>query len=316
MIDIYLGLALAGGLSTAAFYGAWCISQRAPSRTCDLFATALVLGLMVFIRDFWNSGALVKVLPFSNLIVVGNWMVPAVAVLGGLAWRRIPGRSARKGILIGTMMCVAGYSLVHPLRGSVPHCDNRWRNEVCLQSTNASCSPASAATLLRWYQIPATEQEMAELCLTREEGTYWQGLYRGLKLKTMGTDWDVEVFTSKSSADLQDMVCEGPVILTVGIPKEGYVNPTYEADYGWVPGVSHSVVLFEFLPRQFVRIGDPSVIEGQEKWTRRDLDVLWQGHGIRLVHRSRFHESTAARKRRSQTVSSETRPSLDILARF
>ena len=36
----------------------------------------------------------------------------------------------------------------------------------------------------------STEQEMAELCLTRH-GTSWQGLYRGLKLKTAGTGWDV-----------------------------------------------------------------------------------------------------------------------------
>lgn len=314
MIDIYFGLAIAGGLSTLAFYGAWCLSRNAPSRLCDLLATALVLALMLFIRDLWNSGSLARVLPFSNLIVLGNWMVPTVALLGGLAWRRIPGRNLRKGILIGTMMCVAGYSLVHPLRGQVPHCDNKWRNEVCLQSTNASCSPASAATLLRWYKIPATEQEMAELCLTRTEGTYWQGLYRGLKIKTKGTEWDVEVFTNRDSVDLQDMVHEGPVILTVGIPKDSYVNPVFEADWGWVPGVSHSVVLFEFLPEQLVRIGDPSVDDGLEKWTRADLDVLWHGHGIRLVPRGRKTELAASRKHRTQSVSLEQ--TTQSLARF
>lgn len=316
MIDIYLGLAIAGGLSTMAFYGAWCLSRKAPTRLCDLVATALVLALMLFIRDLWNSCALAKVLPYSNLIVLGNWMVPTVALLGGLAWRRIPGRYFRKGILIGTMMCVACYSLVHPLRGQVPHCNNRWRNEVCLQSTNASCSPASAATLLRWYQIPTTEQEMAELCLTRQEGTYWQGLYRGLKLKTKGTAWDVEVFTCRDLQELQDFVAEGPVILTVGIPKNTYVNPSYIVDWGWIPGVSHSVVLFKFLPQRLVRIGDPSIDDGTESWSQADLQVLWHGHGIRLVPRDRSADSLAMRKRRAEPIAVERQPAPQTLVRF
>jgi len=314
MIDIYLGLAVAGAMSAVAFYAAWRLSRTAPPRLCNLLAIALVLTLMLFIRDLWNSQALARLLPFSNLIVLGNWMVPTVALLGGLAWHRMPGRVFRKCVLVGTMMCVAGYSLVHPLRGQVPHCNNIWCNEVCLQSTNASCSPASAATLLRWYHIPATEQEMAELCLTRREGTYWQGLYRGLKLKTQGTDWDVEVFSGRNLADLQEKTETGPVILTVGIPKDSNVNPIYQQDWGWVPGVSHSVVLFRFLPRQLVRVGDPSVDDGQENWTRVDLQVLWQGYGIRLVPRGSKSQVLTAHRHKSHIDSEERQPA--ILAKF
>ncbi len=315
MIDIYFGLALAGGLSVSAFYGAWCLSRQAPPRLCDLLAIALVLALMLFIRDLWDSRTLARLLPYSNLIVVGNWMVPTVALLGGLAWHRMPGRFFRKGVLIGTMMSVAGYSLVHPLCGQVPHCANVWRNEVCLQSTSASCSPASAATLLRWYQIPATEQEMAELCLTRQEGTYWQGLYRGLKLKTRGTPWDVEVFSSRDLLELKDKAATGPVILTVGLPKDAKVSEIYEKDWGWIPGVSHSVVLFGFLPRQMVRVGDPSVDDGQENWTRSDLAVLWHGYGLRLVPRPGTAEALMAQRRAPQPPLAEER-SPQILARF
>ena len=78
-----------------------------------------------------------------------------------------------------------------PLLGRTPACSERWDElGTCLQTTDYTCSPACAATLLKKYGIAATEQEMAELCLTRR-GTSWQGLYRGLKLKTAGTDWDV-----------------------------------------------------------------------------------------------------------------------------
>lgn len=314
MIDIYLGLVIAAGMSAVAFYGAWMLSRKAPPRLCNLLAIAVVLTLMLFIRDLWNSQALVRFLPYSNLIVLGNWMVPTVALLGGLAWHRMPGRFFRKSLLVGTMLCVAGYSLVHPLCGQVPHCDNVWRNEVCLQSTNASCSPASAATLLRWYQIPATEQEMAELCLTRREGTYWQGLYRGLKLKTRDTPWDVEVFATKNLAELQEMTLNGPVILTVGLPKNAKVSPVYEADWGWVPGVSHSVVLFRFLPRHQVRVGDPSVDDGQENWTQTDLEVLWQGYGIRLVPRSGEPEILTAEP--NQRRLTPPRAASHVLAQF
>ena len=37
---------------------------------------------------------------------------------------------------------------------------------------------------------------MAELCLTRR-GTSWMGLYRGLKLKTEGTPWKVEMVSDR-----------------------------------------------------------------------------------------------------------------------
>src|SRR5260221_7046371 len=47
--------------------------------------------------------------------------------------------------------------------------------------------------------ISATEQEMADLCITRR-GTYWQGLYRGLKLKTAGTLWEDRKSTRLNSS--------------------------------------------------------------------------------------------------------------------
>ena len=310
MTDIYLGLALAGGLSALAFAWSARLGRRISARLCDLLAIALVLFLLLFIRDLWSSQVLVEWLPYSNLIVLGNWMAPTVALLGGLAWHRVPGRAIRRCGLVGTMLIIAGYSVVHPLVGQVPQCNNTWRNDVCIQSTNASCSPASAATLLKWYGIPATEQEMAELCLTRPEGTYWQGLYRGLKLKTQGTPWDVEVFSSRDLKQLEEKIQTGPVILTVGIPKNAKVNSAYCHDWGWVPGVSHSVVLFKFLRFGQVRIGDPSVEDGQENWNREDLKFLWQGSGIRLVSR-------AAASRRVATVPKGPAKSMPgVIARF
>jgi hypothetical protein len=77
------------------------------------------------------------------------------------AWFR---RSYTAALLAG----VAGLAAVIPLLGNVPKCGEHWdRLGTCLQTTRYTCSPAAAATLLRKYDIDATEQEMAELCLTR-----------------------------------------------------------------------------------------------------------------------------------------------------
>ena len=59
---------------------------------------------------------------------------------------------------------------------------------ICLQSTGYSCGPAAAATLLHHYGVSATEDEMAELCVTRGGGTRTAGtsdagILRGLRHK-------------------------------------------------------------------------------------------------------------------------------------
>jgi hypothetical protein len=166
--------------------------------------------------------------------------------------------------------------------GAPPHCTDVWTDGVSRQSTDATCSAAAAATLLRAHDIPATEREMAELCLTRRQGTNWQGLYRGLKLKTAGTPWDVEVFHC-NLRELQATL-SGPAILTVQLgPNQ--TDQRYIDDFGWIPGLSHSAVLFRFSPDGLlVEMGDPSV--GREEWSTDDLRILWTGKGMRLVRRT------------------------------
>ena len=68
---------------------------------------------------------------------------------------------------------------------------------------------------MREHGIQASEQEMVELCLTRADGTPALGLYRGLKLKTRGTPWNVEVFRS-GLEDLRN-ADRWPVILLVDV---------------------------------------------------------------------------------------------------
>lgn len=231
----------------------------------------------------WDQIWLSRLLPVSFLILVGNWLPIFASALAGAAscFAGLP--QWRRGLAVGGLLVVGGFALISPLCGASPVCANRWQGEICLQTTSFTCSAASAATLLRAHGIEATEQEMAELCLTnsRRMGTSWQGLYRGLSLKTLGTAWKVEVF-QEGPADLKQSA--RPVILVACLPRDGWgVNPIYREACGWVPGQPHAVVYFESLDDQTLVMGDPQF--GRELWKRADLDVLWSGLGFRLVPR-------------------------------
>jgi hypothetical protein len=141
------------------------------------------------------------------------------------------------------------------------------------------------------HGIEATEQEMAELCLTRH-GTNWMGLYRGLKNKTAGTAWDVEVSTC-SAMELQAL--NQPAILSVGLPSAGNLDRSTQAEFGWTPGVRHSIVLLSFTRDDLVDIVEPTAGVGRERWTVANLHEFYLNQCVRLVRRdgpvsSRSHE--------------------------
>lgn len=173
------------------------------------------------------------------------------------------------------------FAAVQPLLGRPPACGDRWDQQgICRQTTPYTCTPACAATVLKMHGIPATEQELAELCLTRR-GTTWQGLYRGLKRKTANAPYEVEVFTG--SADSLRRLTPDCLVLTVGLPRGADVDPIYEQQYSWTRGTMHTVLLFDFAANDRVDMADPDV--GKEQWTVEDLRVLYRGRALRLRRR-------------------------------
>ena len=70
------------------------------------------------------------------------------------------------------------------------------------------------------------------------------------------------------------------MLINVELRRGENVDPRYQKLWGWIPGVSHSVVLFRFLPSGRIEIGDPDI--GRETWNIDALRVLWHGNGIRL----------------------------------
>jgi hypothetical protein len=285
MADIYWGLTVIGSLAVSVFLLAYWLGRRLPRRLGNAAALIVVLALFAYIQFLWYNTRLVHCLPLSNVIVTGNWFPLAAGALGGLAWHRIPGRCLRRGMFVGGLSGASIYSVCYPLLGAVPQCTDMWQREICLQSTTKTCTPACAATLLRSHGISATEEEMARLCLTRA-GTTWMGLYRGLKLKTAGTGWDVDVV----SCDADELLTmhAGPMILCVGLPPGKRLDdqPLNLTGWGWMHGVGHSVVLLRPTSHGRVLIADPMPSVGSEEWTRMDVKYLYRGTAVRLVKRS------------------------------
>ena len=281
MADLYIGIVIIAIVSAALLaLGLW-LGRRLPPRDVGLLIMFGVLLLLAFEKFAWDKLWLARMLPFSNVVILGNWYPLIAAFLGGLAWRRIPGRPLRRGILIVPLLILSWAGVERVMFGSPPPLKNHWSHGVSLQTSNASCSAAAAATLLHTVGISSDESEMAQVCLTRPDGTSMLGLYRGLKLKTNGTSWKPVPFAGMSLEELE-LSMHGAVLLTVEL-EPGTKNAEHFRRWGWDVGMRHSVVIFSFLPGHLVEIGDPET--GREVWTLDELQSLWHGEAIRLEKR-------------------------------
>ena len=284
MQDLYLGLAVMAVLSDCAFV----LGNRLAGGhrwVGNGLAIATVLLTLFYIRFAWDDIRLARLLPFSDLVIVGNWLPLASTFLAGVVWRRI--RHWRRVVGVAALWIAGGYAAATPLLAKPPVCEDNWtpRREACLQTTSATCTPACAATLLSLHGIQVTEGEMARLCLTTSRGTNWTGLFRALKLKTHGSRYDVRVL-SGSARDLLATL-RTPAILSVGLPMDTRPDSYYRTKWVWNPGEEHSVILLGFSKDGLLHISDPDDRIVFETWHRRDLEVLWRGQGMTLVERPR-----------------------------
>jgi hypothetical protein len=281
--DLITGCSIIAALAAALFVLTLRVTRPFPSRTLNLLALLTVCSLGWYIQNVWYDVRLTRWLPYASLIVLGNWLPLFAAVLAAVAWQNAARSRVRQVILTGAMIATGSFALVYPMLGSAPECGHRWdKMGTCLQTTKLTCSAACAATLLKRHGIDATEQEMAELCLTRQ-GTSWQGLYRGLKLKTAGTPWDVEILRCRPDELAQ--LADRPLILSVGLESGLPADTEFTREFGWVPGVNHSVVLTGFTKSGLAIIADPSIEMSREQWDRPMLSTLWRGYAIQLVPR-------------------------------
>lgn len=281
MLDIYLAMTLMLSLSAAAgVLAARLVQSRSGRLRLGLVALA-VAGIVAHMAFLYDRLVLALMLPVPAAVVLGNLVPVFVGVVVGLVWGAAGVHVTRAAPLLTALVAVLLRVMYVPLLRHAPQCEDVWKDGVCIQTTQATCGAAATATLLEHYGMATTEAEMARLCLTSPEGTLRLGMYRGLLRETAGTPWTVEVF-SGDVAKLRS-VADDPVILFVGLRRGQRVDPRYAREWGWTPGLRHTVVLFGFTGDGRIEIGDPSV--GREKWSVEALDVLWDGKGLRLVPR-------------------------------
>jgi hypothetical protein len=75
------------------------------------------------------------------------------------------------------------------------------------------------------------------------------------------------------------------MILSVGLDASAPANSEFTLEFGWVPGVNHSVVLEGFRADGTAVIADPSQEMSREHWDRLTLRTLWRGYAMHLVQR-------------------------------
>jgi hypothetical protein len=136
--------------------------------------------------------------PFTELSASGAGFIAGLLhgrFSTGDRFRRIAGRWFFPGILgIGLLVPYLKPIVRPPVWKQF---QDRWSDDVCLQTSESSCGPACAATLLRRLGKSATEEEIARASFTSRNGTENWHLARALRARGQqvqfvfepGTNW-------------------------------------------------------------------------------------------------------------------------------
>lgn len=280
-IDLWIAIAVMTVLAAAAAAVVVTKLHSEAGQGTMLGLTVSAFGMVIFL--LYGSGQLfwARLIPVSAAIIYSNLAAIFAATAAGWAWR-LPNTPAWRratlaiGLAISSVVAILWPLLSIALRPPPPGGD-RWIQGVAKQTSWATCSPAAAATLFRGEGITVSEAEMIPLCLTDYAGTPTLGLYRGVKLIANRHDRRVVLLEGGFARLVADD--DWPVLLSVRLPF-GVDDRRFVEQWGWIPGMGHSVVILGRTGDGNFIVGDPAV--GLEIWSKTDLDLLWQGVGMRL----------------------------------
>ncbi|WP_306796836.1 C39 family peptidase [Rhodopirellula halodulae] len=280
--DLLLAIVVMSMLSLVAALFAWKVAYSDKGQRVILMLSVSTLAMIYFL--FYGSGQLfwAKWVPDSAAIIYTNFASIFAALAAGWALRLPNTPMWRRAGLSFFLACASVAAIFWPLLSvairPAPNGGSEWKNGVAMQTSWATCSPAAAATFLNAEGISVDESQMIPLCLTDSSGTPTLGLYRGIKLLAERNRAEVEVLDE--SLDELWSKNDFPVLMAVELPY-GVEDRRYADQWGWIPGMGHSVVALGIREDgQRMLVGDPSI--GLEEWSKDDLDVLWHGNGIRL----------------------------------
>ena len=277
-----IAMLVMAGLSIAAGCFAFAVAYSDKGQRVMLCVSLAVLAMIYFL--FYATGQLfwAKWVPSSASIIYTNFASIFAALAAGWALRLPKTPVWRRAILAILLVMGSTAAILWPLLSiavrPAPEGGDQWKNGVAMQTSWATCSPAAAATLFRAEGIDVSESDLIPLCLTDSSGTPTLGLYRGIKLVSDQQDRSVEVMDET----LNEMWTRNdwPLLMAVELPY-GVEDRRYADQWGWIPGMGHSVVALRLTNdgRRLI-VGDPST--GLEEWSKDDLRILWHGDGIRV----------------------------------
>ena len=239
----------------------------------------LIVGsiLLAAFLAWLSSGKLLwaQWVPLSFVVLLCNTFVILVVVAAGL----LVGThclSARRERMASIALCTTAVlflssAAIRPMLEPLPaKLQENWVEAVCIQSHEATCAPAAAATLLNLHGIAKTERQMAAACLTSRSGTLALGTFRGLCIGTRDSRVRPRalVCSPEEYADSDLNRC---------LPLLAHVQ--FEKDE-----VGHSVVVLERLEGGDWLIADPAV--GMQQWSNSYFRRCWNGEGIFMVARN------------------------------
>ncbi|MCO8122917.1 peptidase C39 [Stieleria sp. TO1_6] len=301
-MDLWIAIGFIASFSGLSFIAGRRLSLSVYRDRPALFVECLLLSLVF---AFGLSGRLLwaSALPTAAVVCWSNWLPILLAFAAGLASNASALRQLSRSIAVTSMLLLsAGFLILPVLRPSLFPIEIAntadWQDGVCLQSNEASCGPAAAATLLRqsgllaplplrhqaghWDPTPLDSSEtwLAGACLTSRHGTSSLGLIRGLRMAVNGSDRQVQVADSDPgrwsiNGQLPNLAvvrfrnhrAAGPVTQLLGTDAEG-----------------HAIVVHSRTSDGRWRIADPAV--GWRMWSDEELRRVFTGEAIYLGNHS------------------------------
>jgi hypothetical protein len=226
---------------------------------------------------------------WPDLVYLCNLSLEAVAALLTLLWRNannVRERTTRIRLTILTVVALAitfrsyAWYFQSPPANLTGEVD---ATGFCRQTSEDSCSAASATMLLHAQGIATTEAEMARLCLTRSDfGTRTLGLFRGVATKAQERGLTPHLASIPVGEWGRAAALPLPAIISIG--QRGVASAELRRTLrrqGWVPGLRHALLLVRADPAgQWIEVADPSY--GRERWPTETLIYLWDGRALVL----------------------------------
>ncbi len=266
-----MGLWLHCGVYLAGLAGALLLGLRASrgQRSAVAFSIAGALWLLVCLLLEHRQELAVRLA--SRLLPIGDqilflevWIAWPVAFMLVALCRWLPRGGDRRAVRVLLYLVLAVACLTAGMIAGWPHDGLKGAvngDEICLQTVNYTCGPASAVNFLRLAGIPATEQEMASACgVLPLRGVTMAGAWWGVEKKLEGTSLRADL-ERLSLPELEGL--DGPCMLSI---KHGFL-------------LNHMVVFLRF-SEYGAEVIDP--LKGRVWWPREELARRWQGVAIVL----------------------------------